>query len=338
MSDSGPISTPSGRPGDETISAFVDGQIESAAERERIAELARSDPEVQARIAAYQTQKRAIRAAFDGTLQEPLPLHLLRRRRAPPSTQAWRAAAAIALFIAGAGVGANLMPRLEPAPATVVAMNGQPASVTASDELRSSLSAGQADTKSQMEEAAAKTSKDTNAVTETAAVSATGNLQSRSDQGAALASASVDFLEQALAAYGSASDLADTATSTATTADDARRDKTADLDAASRAAASVDLTSKGFHLAVPGLVMGGAGAPAGAPGGGPNVFVDNTGRRVMLFAAPATLPGRGFQWGERGPLRVVAWTASSGSFALVGPLSRDEMLALARLVVAQTFN
>src|SRR5262245_51222275 len=112
MTDSGPISTLPGDLDDEAISAFVDGQIESAAEHERIAELARSDPEVQARIAAYQTQKRAIRAAFDGTLQEPLPLHLLQRRRTPSSAYAWRAAAAVVLFVAGAGAGAWLLPRI----------------------------------------------------------------------------------------------------------------------------------------------------------------------------------------------------------------------------------
>src|SRR5215468_11902226 len=226
MTDSGPIS-PGGMPlSDETICAFVDGQIESAAERTRIETLARTDPAVQARIAAYQTQKRAIRAAFDGTLQEPLPLHLLTRRRRSPATHIWRAAAAVLLFVAGAGAGAWLMPRLAPPPAIVVAMQDSRAKSTAVDELQASTDARQATAPAPSADIVAKTQAGANAVGETAAVSVAGSVTSQAVERPALANAADAFLERALADYAAVGLAASSSLSAGNADDAARRDAT----------------------------------------------------------------------------------------------------------------
>jgi anti-sigma factor RsiW len=302
MTDSGPISPAAPPLSDETICAFVDGQIESAGDRARIEALARTDPAVQARIAAYQTQKRAIRAAFDGTLQEPLPLHLLTRRRASASTHIWRAAAAVLLFVAGAGAGAWVMPRLTTPPASVVAMQDSRSKTVAVDELQSSMDAG------------------ANAVSETAAGSVAGSVPSQSVEQPALASAADAFLERALAGYAAAAPAAGSSLSVASADDAARRDAT---ELAGRVGPV--FLHQGFDLV--------------ASSGSPLIFADKAGRRVALFIAGASdTRVRGFQRRERDPLRVVAWDTDIGSFALVGPLDRAEMESLARALVGQTFK
>jgi hypothetical protein len=334
VSDSGPISAIDSRLSDEAISAFVDGQGESA-ERARIEEKARTDPELLARITAYQTQKRAIRAAFDGTLQEPLPLHLLVRRHPSPAAHAWRAAAAVLLFVAGAGAGGLLVQHVATPPAVVVAMNGGASTPAAVDELRSRADARRATLSAQSEEDAAKTGQGENTMSETAPTSTTGTVQSRAGEPAAPFGAAGGFMEQALAAYAAAGSPTASSSGAASSDDKAaRRDLGAVLDVSGQAGATVALSGLGFHPLAQSPVMGGAGA-------GPSlVFADKDGRRVALVVAndPAALSGRGFQWLERDPLRVVAWSTNSGSFALVGPLNHDEMLALARAVVSQTFN
>src|SRR5215475_8609718 len=320
MTDSGPIS-PGGMPlSDETICAFVDGQIESAAERARIEALARTDPAVQARIAAYQTQKRAIRAAFDGTLQEPLPLHLLTRRRPSFSTHIWRAAAAVLLFVAGAGAGAWLMPRLAPPPAVVVAMQDSRAKSTAVDELRASTDAPQATASAPSGDIVAKTQATANAVSETAAGSVAGSVRSQAVSQPMLASAADALLERALADYAAMGTAASSSLGVAGVDDAARRDAT---ELAGRVAPV--FLSQGFELV--------------ASAGSPLIFADKAGRRVALFIARAAdTRARGFQWRERDPLRVVAWDTDIGSFALVGPLDHAEMESLARAAVGQTFK
>jgi len=330
MTDSGPVSTRHGGLNDETISAFVDGQIESAAERDRIGELARNDPEVQARVAAYQTQKRAIRAAFDGTLQEPLPLPLLQRRRTPRSAYAWRAAAAVVLFVTGAGAGAWLLPRVAAPPPTVVAMNA-PAAPATTDALGSNQIAEQTKTLS-LSSSQDAMAKDARAANEAAPTSvAVGEIQNLADQPS-------DFVDQALTAYESGGSTSQTSTAAnSLDATSAGRDKPAEADALARSDAAVDLSALGFHPVAANAIFGDNTARAG---GGPAVFVDAKGRRVILFSRPTTasLPAPGLQWREHGSLRAVAWSSSNGTFALVGPLDHDEMLALARAVIGQTFN
>jgi len=321
MTDSGPTS-PGGPPlSDETICAFVDGQIESAAERARVEALARTDPAVQARIAAYQTQKRAIRAAFDGTLQEPLPLHLLTRRRPSSSaTHIWRAAAAVVLFVAGAGAGAWLMPRVASPPAVVVAMQDSRAKTTAVDELRASTDAPQAAASAPSGDIVAKTQMTANAVSETAAGSVAGSVRSQAVSQPVLASAADALLERALADYAATGTAAGSSLRVAGADDATRRDAT---ELAGRVAPV--FLGRGFELV--------------ASAGSPLIFADKAGRRVALFLAGASdTRVSGFQWRERDPLRVVAWDTDIGSFALVGPLDHAEMESLARAVVGQTFK
>jgi RNA polymerase sigma-70 factor (ECF subfamily) len=320
MTDSGPIS-PGGPPlSDETICAFVDGQIDAAAERARIEALARADPAVQARIAAYQTQKRAIRAAFDGTLQEPLPLHLLTRRRPSPATHIWRAAAAVLLFVAGAGAGAWVMPRLTTPPASVVAMQDSRAKTVAVDELQSSMDARRAALSAPSGDTVPKTQAGANAVSETAAGSVAGSVQSQSVEQPALASAADALLERALTAYAAAAPAAGSSLSVANADDSARRDAT---ELAGRVGPV--FLHQGFDLV--------------ASSGSPLIFADKAGRRVALFIAGASdTRVRGFRWRERDPLRVVAWDTDIGSFALVGPRDHAEMESLARALVGQTFK
>lgn len=89
---------------EDDLHAYADGLLEAARRAEVEAWLA-AHPEDAARVQAWAAQNRALHEAFDGVLNEPLPLELVRaasKRQGRP-TQAWRAAAAV-FVVAGAGL------------------------------------------------------------------------------------------------------------------------------------------------------------------------------------------------------------------------------------------
>jgi anti-sigma factor RsiW len=183
--------------------------------------------------------------------------------------------------------------------------------------------------------AAPEARKDAGALNESVATGTVPPEPTLADKPGAPASSAGGFLEQALLAYGLAAEPGKETAGTASS-DDARAGRDAELDSLGLPGLSLDLAPLGFDLLARRDIAGGATAVAGVA----FVFADRQGRRVMLFvsAAPAELPGPGFQWLQRGPLQVVAWSANSGGFALVGPLPRNALQALARAVAGQTFN
>jgi anti-sigma factor RsiW len=89
---------------EDDLHAYADGLLEAARRAEVEAWLA-AHPEDAARVHAWAAQNRALHEAFDGVLNEPLPLELVRaasRRQAQP-LQWWRAAAAV-FVVAGVGL------------------------------------------------------------------------------------------------------------------------------------------------------------------------------------------------------------------------------------------
>ncbi len=89
---------------EDDLHAYADGLLQAERRAEVEAWLA-AHPEDAARVRAWAAQNRALHAAFDEVLNEPLPLELVRaasRRPAQP-LQWWRAAAAV-LAVAGAGL------------------------------------------------------------------------------------------------------------------------------------------------------------------------------------------------------------------------------------------
>ncbi|MBN8929041.1 MAG: hypothetical protein BGO51_22690 [Rhodospirillales bacterium 69-11] len=97
------------RPSDAELHAFVDGQA-SAAQRAAVQSHLAADPEDAARVAAWQAQRDALRAAFAELADEDLPARLTlaavlqeRRRRPHVAWSAIAAAAVLAFGIGGAG-------------------------------------------------------------------------------------------------------------------------------------------------------------------------------------------------------------------------------------------
>jgi len=86
------------------LHAWIDGQLGAERAREIEAYLAER-PEEAARLEAYRTRSRELRALFDPVLDEPVPSRLRAAARGPRRAPAWRAAAAVALVVAGAAGG-----------------------------------------------------------------------------------------------------------------------------------------------------------------------------------------------------------------------------------------
>lgn len=90
---------------DETLSAYVDGELE-AADRDAVEAWLQAHPEDQARVQAWQADRAALSALFNPVLNEPAPpalRELVWRRAGPPR---WAmAAAAAGLLLAGGVLG-----------------------------------------------------------------------------------------------------------------------------------------------------------------------------------------------------------------------------------------
>lgn len=97
---------------EDDLHAYADGLLEAGRRAEVEAWLA-AHPEDAARVHAWTAQNRALHAAFDEVLNEPLPLELVRAvsRRPVRSMQIWRAAAAVFVVtgvgLLGYGIGLN---------------------------------------------------------------------------------------------------------------------------------------------------------------------------------------------------------------------------------------
>ena len=94
---------------DSELSAWLDGEG-SAEQRERIDAWLRQDPQALARMRLWSADREAIRARFDPVRSEPVPARLsetvLRGRNAH---EGWtRAAAVVALLVAGGAIGSAL--------------------------------------------------------------------------------------------------------------------------------------------------------------------------------------------------------------------------------------
>ncbi len=97
---------------EDDLHAYADGLLEAGRRAEAEAWLA-AHPEDAARVHAWAAQNRALHAAFDEVLNEPLPLELVRAASRQPvrSMQVWRAAAAVfvvaGIGLLGYGIGLN---------------------------------------------------------------------------------------------------------------------------------------------------------------------------------------------------------------------------------------
>lgn len=108
------VTEDSRRVSDAEINAFVDGVLEADREAEIMAAIA-ADPELSARVLAYQYQNTGLRALYDHYLEEPVPEHVMRPlREAPPRAAArsagWRptvlkAAVLVGVFVLGTATG-----------------------------------------------------------------------------------------------------------------------------------------------------------------------------------------------------------------------------------------
>ncbi len=89
--------TEPGKLDDDRLHAFADGQL-SEPERAKVAAQLEQDKEAADIVRAYQAQTQAMHDAFDSVLTEPLPARLRQPRSSP---LIWRAAAGVALLLAG---------------------------------------------------------------------------------------------------------------------------------------------------------------------------------------------------------------------------------------------
>jgi anti-sigma factor RsiW len=130
-------------PDDTLLSAWLDGEL-TPEQRTEVEAWLHEHPEDAARVRAWGADARALRAALDGVLDEPVPPALTaavsRRSPAVPGRFAaarspawWRAAAGLAIFLLGGAVGAAMMWRVQRAqlsaivattPATASALGG----------------------------------------------------------------------------------------------------------------------------------------------------------------------------------------------------------------------
>lgn len=86
---------------EDDFHAYVDGALPEVRRLEVEAWLA-AHPEDAAQVRTWATQNQALHAAFDGVLNEPLPIDLVRATRRRPVRAPWRAmAAALALAASG---------------------------------------------------------------------------------------------------------------------------------------------------------------------------------------------------------------------------------------------
>lgn len=93
------------------LHAYADGQLDSGRRAEVESWLAQH-PREAVRVQAWVGQNRALHAAFDPVLDEPVPLALVRaaspRRKAAVPRSSWRAAAAVLIALASGGLGYGL--------------------------------------------------------------------------------------------------------------------------------------------------------------------------------------------------------------------------------------
>lgn len=95
---------------EDDLHAYVDGALPEARRLEIEAWLA-SHPDDAARVQVWAGQNQALHAAFDGVLNEPLPIDLVRAARRQPARMPYKAVAAALAFVAsgliGYGVGVH---------------------------------------------------------------------------------------------------------------------------------------------------------------------------------------------------------------------------------------
>jgi anti-sigma factor RsiW len=110
---------PPHRPGDEQLSAWLDGELDEPG-RLTVEAWLRDHPDDAARVRAWATDRDALRARFDPTLDEPVPEALRRtalyggRRPASAAGGAWQVARAAGLVAGGIALGALLAWQLKP--------------------------------------------------------------------------------------------------------------------------------------------------------------------------------------------------------------------------------
>src|SRR5580658_882117 len=114
---------------DETLAAYVDGELDPAAAAE-IEEAARQDPRIEERIARYRALRNRLQAAYAAELDEPVPDRLLAALQNPaprPSTAVadlaarWRYSLAASVLI---GVGAGFLAWRHSHPASMENVDG----------------------------------------------------------------------------------------------------------------------------------------------------------------------------------------------------------------------
>jgi anti-sigma factor RsiW len=120
-------------PDDTALHAWLDGEL-TPEQRAQIDAWLREHPEDAARVRLWAADRDALRARFDGVLDEPVPQALAQvvwRRlpqRVAPSFAGWqRWAAALAVFALGGVLGAALMWRTQVGAGTPLARDGEPA-------------------------------------------------------------------------------------------------------------------------------------------------------------------------------------------------------------------
>lgn len=89
---------------EDDLHAYVDGALPDARRLEVEAWLA-AHPDDAARVQAWAGQNQALHAAFDGVLNEPLPINLVRAARRPPARVPYRAVAAALAVVASGLIG-----------------------------------------------------------------------------------------------------------------------------------------------------------------------------------------------------------------------------------------
>jgi anti-sigma factor RsiW len=93
---------------DQTLNAYVDGQLPARAERE-VALALEKDAAAAARVAAWRRQGDALRAALTPIADEPLPLSLILKVRASLPERSWTRTAWIAGASFAAGMAAGVL-------------------------------------------------------------------------------------------------------------------------------------------------------------------------------------------------------------------------------------
>ena len=145
---------------DEALSALIDGALPSGEADALRARIAR-EPELAARLDAMERANRAVRDAYSGVADEPLPERVLellhapraraadvvdiaarRKRRALPAWLPHAAAASVALAI-GLGLGSTLSRRSDDVPGGLLAATGSVAQNSPLHELLESAPSGE---------------------------------------------------------------------------------------------------------------------------------------------------------------------------------------------------